>query len=138
MPLDQHAGTCGAPGAPVCNATNEDAPRMQGGFKQTELVDARFRSDRTAERPQVSHPQGACPAIAANTLPITGQIRNSGAKSNAAIAAELNDRKIRTARGGRWTHVQVGSILSADRGPGVVRRTARGIQLGTTSGAALV
>jgi hypothetical protein len=29
-----------------------------------------------------------------------------------AIAAKLNERNVRTARGGKWTHVQVGAILS--------------------------
>jgi Recombinase len=28
-----------------------------------------------------------------------------------AIAAKLNERNVRTARGGTWTHVQVGAIL---------------------------
>jgi hypothetical protein len=27
------------------------------------------------------------------------------------IAAKLNERNVKTARGGRWTHVQVGAIL---------------------------
>ena len=33
------------------------------------------------------------------------------ATSHNAIAAKLNERNVRTARGGKWTHVQVGAIL---------------------------
>ena len=56
----------------------------------------------------------------------------AGVTSHNAIAAKLNERNVRTARGGRWTHVQVGAVLrpfaaqawprrdynSARRGPG--------------------
>ena len=37
-----------------------------------------------------------------------------------AIAAKLNERNFRTARGGTWTHVQVGAILHPFGGAGVV------------------
>jgi hypothetical protein len=43
--------------------------------------------------------------FAANVLPIIREIERAGATSNAAIAAKLNERGVRTARGGRWTHV---------------------------------
>jgi len=36
----------------------------------------------------------------------------SGVKSRAALAAALNARKVPTARGGIWSHVQVGAILA--------------------------
>ena len=48
--------------------------------------------------------------FAANIRPIIDEIRRAGAVSNNAIAAKLNERKVRTARGGKWTHVQVGAI----------------------------
>jgi hypothetical protein len=35
----------------------------------------------------------------------------SGQPWPTAIAAKLNERNVRTARGGKWTHVQVGAIL---------------------------
>jgi hypothetical protein len=35
----------------------------------------------------------------------------AGATSHNAIAAKLNERNVRTARGGTWTHVQVVAIL---------------------------
>jgi DNA invertase Pin-like site-specific DNA recombinase len=47
----------------------------------------------------------------ANVLPIIREIQRAGAKSCNAIAAELNARKIPTARGGAWSHVQVGMIF---------------------------
>jgi hypothetical protein len=40
------------------------------------------------------------------------EIRAAGAKSNAVIAAKLNERRVPTARSGIWTHVQVRSVIS--------------------------
>jgi len=48
--------------------------------------------------------------FAANIRPIIDEIRRAGAVSNNAIAARLNERHVPTARGGKWTHVQVGAI----------------------------
>ena len=48
---------------------------------------------------------------AANILPIIREVQAGGHMSCNAIAAQLNARKVSTARGGRWTHVQVGQIL---------------------------
>ena len=49
--------------------------------------------------------------FAANVRPIIDEIIAAGAKSHNAIAAKLNERNVPTARGGVWTHVQVGAIL---------------------------
>ncbi|OLB76897.1 MAG: hypothetical protein AUI16_07575 [Alphaproteobacteria bacterium 13_2_20CM_2_64_7] len=49
--------------------------------------------------------------FAANVLPIIREIEKAGAASLNAIAAKLNERNVPTARGGRWTHVQVGAVL---------------------------
>jgi DNA invertase Pin-like site-specific DNA recombinase len=49
--------------------------------------------------------------FAANVRPIIDEIMRTGATSHNAIAAKLNERNVRTARGGTWTHVQVGAIL---------------------------
>jgi DNA invertase Pin-like site-specific DNA recombinase len=49
--------------------------------------------------------------FAANVRPIIEEIKRSGITSHNAIAAKLNERNVRTARGGTWTHVQVGAIL---------------------------
>jgi hypothetical protein len=46
-----------------------------------------------------------------NVLPIIEEIERAGFTSHNAIAAKLNARNARTARGGTWTHVQVGAIL---------------------------
>ena len=44
-------------------------------------------------------------------LPIIEEIERAGITSHNAIAAKLNERNVRTARGGKWTHVQVGAVL---------------------------
>ena len=49
--------------------------------------------------------------FAANVLPIIKEIQSSGHISQNAIAGQLNARKVATARGGKWTHVQVRQIL---------------------------
>ncbi|WP_238298250.1 recombinase family protein [Methylobacterium soli] len=51
-------------------------------------------------------------AFAANVLPVIESIRAAGAGSHRAIAAELNARRIGTARGGTWSAVQVGRIVA--------------------------
>ena len=53
--------------------------------------------------------------FAANVLPIIREIQCAGYTSCNAIAGQLNTRKVATARGGRWTHVQVRKIM--DRAP---------------------
>ena len=49
------------------------------------------------------------------------RMRRMNASLN-AIAAKLNERNVPMARGGRWTHVQVGAVLRpfADGAVGVV------------------
>ncbi len=49
--------------------------------------------------------------FAANVRPIIDEIMRAGTISHNAIAGKLNERNVRTARGGTWTHVQVGAIL---------------------------
>jgi hypothetical protein len=49
--------------------------------------------------------------FAANVRPIIDEIMRAGATSHNAIATKLNERNVKTARGGIWTHVQVGAIL---------------------------
>jgi hypothetical protein len=50
--------------------------------------------------------------FAANVLLVIHEIQASGVTSHNAIAAKLNERRVKTARGGRWSHVQVGMILA--------------------------
>jgi DNA invertase Pin-like site-specific DNA recombinase len=49
--------------------------------------------------------------FAANVRPVIEEIMRAGATSHNVIVAKLNERNVRTARGGKWTHVQVGAIL---------------------------
>ncbi len=49
--------------------------------------------------------------FAANVLPLIREVQAAGHTSHNAIAGQLNSRKVATARGGRWTHVQVRQIL---------------------------
>lgn len=51
-------------------------------------------------------------SYAANVLPIIREIQAAGFSSANAVAAKLNERKVPTRRGGRWSHVQVGAILA--------------------------
>ena len=46
-----------------------------------------------------------------NVLPIIREIEAAGATSASAIAAKLNARSVKTARGGNWTHVQIGAVM---------------------------
>jgi DNA invertase Pin-like site-specific DNA recombinase len=56
--------------------------------------------------------KAAADQFAANVLPIIRELQASGVKSRAALAEALNARKVPTARGGAWSHVQVGAILA--------------------------
>jgi DNA invertase Pin-like site-specific DNA recombinase len=56
--------------------------------------------------------KAAADQFAANVLPVIREIQASGVTSHNAIAAKLNERRVKTARGGRWSHVQVGMILA--------------------------
>jgi DNA invertase Pin-like site-specific DNA recombinase len=54
----------------------------------------------------------AADAFAANVLPIVRQIQASGATTFRAIAAALNNRGVRTARGGNWHDSTVRNLLA--------------------------
>ena len=51
-------------------------------------------------------------AFAANVMPIVRQIQTSGVTTTRAIAAALNARGIRTARGGAWHNSTVRNLLA--------------------------
>ena len=51
-------------------------------------------------------------AFAANVLPIVRQIQTAGVTGLADIAKVLNDRGIRTARGGAWHNSTVRNLLA--------------------------
>ncbi|MCJ2093217.1 recombinase family protein [Methylobacterium sp. J-072] len=54
----------------------------------------------------------AADAFAVNILPVVADIQARGTVSQRGIAVELNARRVPTARGGEWTAVQVGRLLS--------------------------
>jgi hypothetical protein len=51
-------------------------------------------------------------AFAANVLPVVRQIQAAGVTGLASIAKVLNDRGIRTARGGAWHNSTVRNLLA--------------------------
>jgi len=53
--------------------------------------------------------------FAANVLPIIREIQVAGHISLNAIAGQLNARKVATANGGRWRHVQVRQIFDRSK-----------------------
>ena len=65
----------------------------------------RMRAARKAQAPQ----------FAANVLSIIRDIQAAGHTSLNAIAGQLDARKVGTANGGRWRHVQVRQILNRAR-----------------------
>ena len=58
--------------------------------------------------------RAAADAFAANVLPIVRQIQTAGATTPRAVAAALNARGIRTARGGAWHDSTVRNLLARD------------------------
>jgi DNA invertase Pin-like site-specific DNA recombinase len=67
---------------------------------------------RSAVKRMVEARKAGAERFAANVLPMIRAVQAMGFTSNAAIAAELNARKVPTARGKEWTHVQVGAVLA--------------------------
>jgi DNA invertase Pin-like site-specific DNA recombinase len=54
-------------------------------------------------------------AFAANVLPVVRQLQADGATTPRAIAAALNERRVRTARGGEWHDSTVRNLLQRHR-----------------------
>jgi DNA invertase Pin-like site-specific DNA recombinase len=63
--------------------------------------------------------QEAARQFATNALPTIRELQAAGLKSHNAIAGKLNERKVPTRRGSKWTHIQVGNVLrlAAERSP---------------------
>jgi DNA invertase Pin-like site-specific DNA recombinase len=77
-------------------------------------------SGKRADRPELEKALAACKKQKAKLViaKLDRLSRNlafvatlMGVTSHNAIAQKLNERNVKTARGGRWTHVQVGAIL---------------------------
>jgi DNA invertase Pin-like site-specific DNA recombinase len=58
--------------------------------------------------------RAAADAFAANVLPIIRQVEAAGATGHRAIAAALNARGVRTARGGEWHATTVRNLMQRD------------------------
>jgi DNA invertase Pin-like site-specific DNA recombinase len=67
---------------------------------------------RDAQAKGVASNRKAADAFAANVLPIVRQIQATGATTYRAIAQALNDRGVRTARGGEWHDSTVRNLLA--------------------------
>lgn len=77
-----------------------------GNPRNLEEAGARGRMRLTAEADQ----------FAANVLPIVLELRGSGARGYGAIASLLNQRGLRTARGGQWHVSTVRNLLARSAG----------------------
>jgi DNA invertase Pin-like site-specific DNA recombinase len=84
------------------------AKKAQGATlgNRTNLGDAQAKGVKTN--------RAAADAFAANVLPIVRQIQAAGATTPRAIAAALNARGIRTARGGAWHDSTVRNLLARE------------------------
>ncbi|MCK1496081.1 recombinase family protein [Bradyrhizobium sp. 188] len=70
---------------------------------------------RDAQAKGVVTNQKAAEAFASNVLPVVRQIQAAGLTTHRAIAQALNDRGIRTARGGSWHDSTVRNLLARER-----------------------
>jgi hypothetical protein len=75
---------------------------------------------RKAAQISVAKRQVLAASRVADIAPIVAEVQAAGASSLRQIAAALNARNIRTARGGEWSAVQVRRVL--DRLPGERRK----------------
>ena len=77
-----------------------------GGYRENAKITAKARqrgADANAD---------AAARRAADLIPVISDIQAGGATSLRAIAAQLNERGIPTARGGEWTSIQVARVLA--------------------------
>jgi DNA invertase Pin-like site-specific DNA recombinase len=72
---------------------------------------------RDAQAKGVATNRKAADTFASNVLPIVRQIQAAGAKTHRAIAQALNDRGVRTARGGDWHDSTVRNLLARSQTP---------------------
>src|SRR5271169_1153749 len=91
--------------------------RTKAALAAKKAAGAQLGNPRAAEaavKAQAAH-RASAGRFAANVLPIIESIRASGISSYLGIAEALNNRGIRTARGGRWHATTVRNLLSRSR-----------------------
>ena len=97
----------------VCKAALAAAKAR--GVKLGWSIPERASEQRRAARKGAAVNKARALAHAENVLPVIEQIRAGGA-SLRQIAAELNARSIKTARGGKWHATTVRNILTVESG----------------------
>lgn len=88
--------------------------RTKAALQAAKARGKRLGNPRLAEAAQrgVDALKAGADQFAANVLPIIRDLQKAGTRSANAIALKLNERGVKTARGGKWTHVQVGMVLA--------------------------
>ena len=91
--------------------------RTKAALAAKKAAGARLGNPRAAEAAAKAHAanRAAADQFAANVLPIVRHIEAAGAKTPRAIAAALNARGVRTARGGLWHDSTVRNLLARTR-----------------------
>ena len=87
--------------------------------RTSEALQALKRSGKRLGNPEIEKAQSKSREVrvakadqfAANVLPIIERIKANGATTLRAVAAELNDRHIKTPRGGEWSAKQVQLVV---------------------------
>src|SRR5262249_22846129 len=69
---------------------------------------------RGAVKRMVRARKASAERFTANVLPMIRALQAMDFKINASVGAELNARKVPTARGKEWTHVHVGAVLARE------------------------
>ncbi|HEX9905956.1 MAG TPA: recombinase family protein [Propylenella sp.] len=96
------------------------AERTRAALAQRRAQGARLGNPRNAQEAAAfgrSVQAAEADQFAADIMPILEGIRRSGATTLTAIAAALNARGIRTARGGKWHVSTVQNVLARARAP---------------------
>jgi DNA invertase Pin-like site-specific DNA recombinase len=104
----------------VYAALAEKERRMVSERTRAALAVRKARGARLGNRTNLAAAQAlgaartaeAARRFAENAAPVIREIQNSGVPSLRGIAAVLNARGVRTARGGRWAATQVGAVLA--------------------------
>ena len=91
--------------------------RTKAALAAKKAAGARPGNPRAAEVAPMAHAanRAAADQFAANALPIVQSIQAAGVRALQGIAETLNDRGVRTARGGQWHASTVANLLARAR-----------------------